>query len=569
MSNWLNTEQASQYLNISKTKLYELTQEEKIPASKLGKKIMYNKGELDTWLKVSLPLDEYFIKMKAKIEDNYSLRVPQREGYFNVYDYFKKGGKYAIIQLPVGCGKTGLISIIPFGIAKGRVLVIAPNLTIKQELYDNLDITNRQKCFWRKINILEDKDMLAGPYVCSLDIGNITVTENSHIVVTNIQQLATNIEKWLEKFPSDYFDLIINDEAHHTAAKSWQLVFNKFSNAKIINITATPFRSDRKDIKGDLIYRYPFKSATINGYIKNIKASYVAPSELVFNDEKENKTYTLEEVLKMKEEIWFSRGIALSQVCNINIVNNSLEKLEKLRETGTKHQIIAVACSIRHAKQIRSLYNERGYDAGVIHSQMDKTEIEDVLRNLKNGILDCIVQVQMLGEGFDHPKLSVAVIFNPFRTLAPYIQFVGRILRVIVQNDPRHPDNTGFIVTHIGMNIDKLVKDFKDFENDDKKFWEQVTGGNEETINPKILSGKSRMKLNEDIIINNEIVDSLFEEDLISLDEEDIVKELKDKLRSLGLDPDLANEMIKKDKNLSGFQHKKASSFYLKKNGLN
>ena len=47
----------------------------------------------------------------------------------------------------------------------------------------------------------------------------------------------------------------------------------------------------------------------------------------------------------------------------------------------------------------------------------------------------------MLGEGFDHPKLSVAAIFRPFRTLAPYIQFVGRIMRVVVQNDPTHPDN--------------------------------------------------------------------------------------------------------------------------------
>jgi DNA repair protein RadD len=29
------------------------------------------------------------------------------------------------------------------------------------------------------------------------------------------------------------------------------------------------------------------------------------------------------------------------------------------------------------------------------------------------------IQVQMLGEGFDHPKLSVAAIFRPFRSLAP------------------------------------------------------------------------------------------------------------------------------------------------------
>lgn len=110
----------------------------------------------------------------------------------------------------------------------------------------------------------------------------------------------------------------------------------------------------------------------------------------------------------MKEEEWFSKGVVLSDPCNVSIVDNSLEKLELLRMTGTRHQIIAVACSINHAQRIRSLYKERGYTADIIHSQMDTDKQQAVLRDLKNGVLDCIVQVAMLGEGFDHPKLSVA-----------------------------------------------------------------------------------------------------------------------------------------------------------------
>ncbi|PJN93388.1 DEAD/DEAH box helicase, partial [Amaricoccus sp. HAR-UPW-R2A-40] len=67
----------------------------------------------------------------------------------------------------------------------------------------------------------------------------------------------------------------------------------------------------------------------------------------------------------------------------------------------------------------------------------------------------------MLGEGFDHPKLSVAAIFRPFRSLGPYLQFVGRIMRVVVQNSPGHPDNLGHIVTHLGMNLDARFQEFK------------------------------------------------------------------------------------------------------------
>ena len=72
------------------------------------------------------------------------------------------------------------------------------------------------------------------------------------------------------------------------------------------------------------------------------------------------------------------------------------------------------------------------------------------------------VQVQKLGEGFDHPKLSVAAIFRPFRSLAPYIQFVGRILRVVVQNDPTHPDNYGHIVTHGRVVLSFDIKRWKE-----------------------------------------------------------------------------------------------------------
>jgi DNA repair protein RadD len=156
-----------------------------------------------------------------------------------------------------------------------------------------------------------------------------------------------------------------------------------------------------------LVYRYPFRSATLKGYIKRLKASYVAPAEieLGFTDQR-GKTYTLDEVLELKEEEWFSRSVALARLCNQHIVDSSLGKLEELRQSGTRHQLIAVACSINHGKEVRSLYRERGYSAEVIHSKQDEEEQEAVFRDLRNGTLDCIIQVQMLGEGFDHPKLS-------------------------------------------------------------------------------------------------------------------------------------------------------------------
>ncbi len=545
---WISSDDAAEFLGMEKTKLYALTREGRIPAKRIGKKWFYDPAALSEWVRSDPRLEDFFLDTRAEIDKNLTLRDPQKDAYARAVEFFQKGGTKALIQLPVGCGKTGLAAILPFGIARGRVLVIAPNLTIKDELLKSLDITNKQKCFWKRMRVLTDEDMAGGPYVCALDGGNISVCEKSHIVVTNIQQLATNVDKWLTRFREDFFDLIIVDEAHHGAATSWKNVFARFPRAKVVNLTATPFRSDRQELEAELIFRYPFKSASIKGYIKKLRASYAAPTKLTFTSEGRERTFSLEEVLAMKEEEWFSRGIALSTPCNVSIVDNSLEKLEKLRETGTRHQLIAVAISINHAQRIRSLYKERGYEAAIVHSRMEKDEQDSVIASLKNGTLDCIVQVAMLGEGFDHPKLSVAAIFRPFRSLAPYIQFVGRILRVIVQNDPNHPDNYGHIVTHLGLNLDQQLKQFQQFENDDQKFWEEVTGGKEPGPPREVTEGEARMKLHEDMVVKQEIVHHLFEEEFTTAEDADIERDLAKKLEALGLDPALAKQAIQQSR---------------------
>jgi len=547
---WLSFDEAASYLGLGKTALYTLARDGGVPAHKVGKKWRFEKAELDNWLRGQRPIDTFFVEVDFHIETNPLLREPQQQGYLRTLEFFSSGKNKAIVQIPVGCGKTGLAALLPFGLARGRVLVVAPNITIKDNLYEAMDITNRPKCFWRKARVLTDAQMGSGPLACTLDTGNVTVARKSHVVITNIQQLATTIDKWLLQFPSDFFDMIIIDEAHHSAAESWRKVIERFPAAKVIHMTATPFRSDRQEIDGELVYRYPFRSATLKGYIKRLKASYVAPSEieLSFSDERGRK-YSLQEVMQLKEEDWFSRGVAMAPLCNEHIVDASLEKLEEMRQTGTRHQLIAVACTINHARDLRALYAKRGYTAEIIHSKQEEEEKNRVLADLRNGTLDCIIQVQMLGEGFDHPHLSVAAIFRPFRSLAPYIQFVGRILRVVVQNDPTHPDNLGHIVTHLGMNLDQRVKEFKEFEQDDKSFWEKVVGGEDPETPAGVRAGDARLSARESVIVvNDEVVDSLWEEDFASPEDQQIVEDLRERMKLLGLDPSQVEEFVRKAK---------------------
>jgi len=548
-SEWLNVEEAAKHVGISVSNLYSMAQSNRIPSHRVGKVWRFDINELDSWVRINKPINEFFTSIDFTIDDNPLLRIPQEEAYSAAYEFFQRGSKRAIIQLPVGCGKTGLVAILPFGIANGRVLVIAPNLTIKEELSNALNIANKRMCFWRKCDVLNSEVMQAGPYVAVLDSdANIHDCDQSHFVVTNIQQLANSVDKWLPQFSNDYFDMILVDEGHHNAAPSWKKVFNKFSNAKVVSLTATPFRSDQQEVEGELIYKYPFKSAMIKGYIKKLQAIYVTPNELYFTYRGDEKHYSLEDVLELKEEEWFSRGVALSKICNEHIVDASLDKLETLRQSGTHHQIIAVACSVDHAKEIRSLYAERGFRAEAIHSKMPQNEQEKVKQDLKSGTLDCIVQVLMLGEGFDHPKLSVAAIFRPFRSLSPYVQFVGRIMRVIVQNDPRHPDNSGYIVTHIGMNLDKQLDDFRQLDHEDENFFKDLLEGKEPELPPEVLNGSARKRIKRHMVVNDEIVDHFLQEDFLDPDDAVLQDELKSFAESLGFDAEGMVEFLKQKK---------------------
>jgi DNA repair protein RadD len=470
----------------------------------------------------------------VRIQGNPSLRDPQAEGHAAAVEYFAGGGHRAVEQIPVGCGKTGLIAVLPFGIARGRVLAIAPNLTIRDQIADAVDATNPAS-FYRTTGVLPD--LSRGPFRAKLDAeANVHDADDAHIVVTNIQQLAArNADRWLANFPQDYFDLILVDEGHHNAAPSWQNVFAQFPDARVMSLTATPFRADEQPIEGESIYRYTFRAAMRRGYIKQMSSRNVAPRELRFTWQGTDHSHTLDEVLEMREEDWYSRGVALAEESNISIVDASIQWLRYLREgTGLQHQLIAVACSMDHARQVRSLYVERGLQTREIHSGQAREEQEEILRELRNGTLDAIVQVQMLGEGFDHPPLSIAAIFRPFRSLSPYIQFVGRAMRVNVQRAPGHPDNEGIIVSHVGLNIDRHWDDFKAIDrNDQQQIHEWLEAGD---TPPEPREGGGRRRLRPDMVVTEEFIDRFLSDSFLDASDDALIDNAMAVLREQGLD---------------------------------
>ena len=419
-----------------------------------------------------------FAVIVPNIDGNPLLRIPQSEGYEAIKSYyFSKGNREIGIVLPVGCGKSGLIAITPFALKSKRVLVIAPWIRIKKQLAEDFNPVNPDM-FYLKCEIITGDDF-PEPAIIDGTKTNIKDLDESDVVITNIHQIHGKENKWLMQLPSDYFDLIIVDEAHHNVAESWNSVRAHFPDSKIVNLSATPTRADGKIMEGDIIYSFPIFRAIKHGYIKKLKAKVLNPSSLKYvrNNDGNEVEVTIDEIKRLGEEdSAFRRSIVSSEETLKTIIDCSLRELQSLRKRTdeNRHKIIVSALNYKHCIQITEAYQARWFRADYIHSQEDSKANQNILNKLERHELDVIVQVRMLGEGFDHPFLSVAAVCSIFSNLSPFAQFVGRIMRVVDQNQPNSSNNQGIVVFHAGANIAQRWSDFQQFSEADQKYFDQL-----------------------------------------------------------------------------------------------
>ncbi len=229
-------------------------------------------------------------------------------------------------------------------------------------------------------------------------------------------------------------------------------------------------------MEGQIIYSFPVVRAIQAGYIKRLSAKMLRPSELTYVDRSTNeeRTIDLQEVIELgQQSAEFRRGIVMSDETLSSIVDCTIGELRRLRqETGEQRlKIIASALNIDHCIQITEAFRTRNLRAAYVHSREGQNANQCVFQQLENHELDVIVQARMLGEGFDHKYLAVAMVGSIFANLSPFVQFVGRIMRVVEQNSPDSPLNRGVVVFHAGANIAQRWRDFRSFSDADQAYF--------------------------------------------------------------------------------------------------
>ena len=190
--------------------------------------------------------------------------------------------------------------------------------------------------------------------------------------------------------------LVEIDEGHHRPAKTWEQILVNLKTAIHVLFTATPYRLDRKEVVGEIVYSYPLSRAYADGIFGEIQYVPVQGGELK----------------------------------DINIAKKAEEVLLADREDGLNHYLMVRTDTKKNAELLETVYRDNtSMHLRRVDSSMRNTQVKQYIQELKDGSLDGIICVDMLGEGFDFPNLKIAAIHEPHKSLASTLQFIGRFAR--------------------------------------------------------------------------------------------------------------------------------------------
>lgn len=394
-----------------------------------------------------MPADaSYFDKIRTRL-DLRVLRDCQREALAALANYYGLGGRNAACVMSVGAGKTALGVAAALSFTGRRALVVTPGSVIRGTFDRALDQTNSRSVLYN----LPSGPLLPGskpPAVRVLDAASGAISDVTRaqilaadIVVTNFHSLGNDTGLLSKLKPGD-LDFIVIDEAHIAAADSYQRLFQHFHDARTLLMSACFQRLDGKPIDADVVYRYRLIDSIADGNAKNLRIHRFAPDTAATAYELRHPDGSREQIVGKDALIAAlnddKRIAAITAVSDepirqvMRVVKGCLEQA-RVALHPIKPRALFAALGRAHADQIARIANEHGIASGVLHHSMGAAQIKSVKDRFESdgGDLDAIVQLRMLGQGYDFPPISIVVPMRPYGSFGEFYQFIGRGIRVI------------------------------------------------------------------------------------------------------------------------------------------
>lgn len=358
----------------------------------------------------------------------------------------------AVIVMSTGSGKTAVLMMAPYVLRKNKVLIVTPSAMVRGQIcedYKELKTLKKIGVFTTEVKnpIVFEASHEYPAEEASQDEYNKSINDSDIVVATH--QVAATIS---EVNISNAFDYIIIDEAHHVPAPTWQKILLNMEHANSLLVTATPFRLDNKEIKGDYVYNYPLSKAYRDGIFGEIV--YIPIEEAPDKDK----------LIALEAERVFLND----------------------KELGYKHCLMVRTDTKEKAKGLETLYRENTMlRLKRIDSTMSYAAVKRAIEQMKSSALDGVICVNMLGEGFDFPNLKIAAIHEPHKSLASTLQFIGRFARTNAENIGE--------AKFIAMNDDSLKIENRELYSADAVWQDMIINMSENKISAD-LEGSETIK---------------------------------------------------------------------------
>ena len=218
------------------------------------------------------------------------------------------------------------------------------------------------------------------------------------------------------------FDFIIVDEAHHTLADSYKHLFEMFPEAKKLGVTATPWRMNHESFTS--VYQKLITTPQVKWFIKN---KLLADFDYV-SVKQDSEIQKLVNSIDISIAGDFANDALSAAFDNQRIRARLFDSFHKFAKD---RKGIVYAINKQHARNIAELYSSKGYISVNIDCDTPKEDRERRIAEFRAGKIQVLVNVELFTEGFDCPDVNFVQLARPTRSLAMYLQQVGRGLRYV------------------------------------------------------------------------------------------------------------------------------------------
>lgn len=299
----------------------------------------------------------------------------------DLVDRFESGKSRALVVLPTGAGKTHVaVAVILRCLDRGgRVLVVAHRRELLAQVTERL-----------------------------VDAGCPAEAIGTSVVVTSMAKVSA---------VAGPFGLIVIDEAHHAAAKTYRYLLDRFDDVRVMGLTATPSRLDGQplDMFEEIIEGPPADELIAAGHL-------AAPR--YFGPDAASTRALVDGVRKQAGD--YAVGEVSERVNTKALIGNIVAHWQ---EHAAGMPTITFAASIAHAEAICRRFVAAGVKAKTVTGKTPEKDRDKAIADFRAGRLTMLVNYELFGEGLDVPGVRCVVLARPTASLTVFRQQCGRAMR--------------------------------------------------------------------------------------------------------------------------------------------